>query len=330
MYKEEAIVRIIDKLDSAYPCTFNPQLVKGIMEEVLYDYDLSPVQRALILRNNILDKAFLYLASKRIDGLKDLTLKSYALHLKHFSNFINKNVEDITTMDIRMYLASYAKSGVKDTTLDTKISTLKSFFGWLENEGYIAKSPMKKIKNIKKEKHLREAIEVEELEMLREACQTIRQRALLELFYSTGCRLDELAKLNKDDINWQRLIVKVMGKGSKERVVFISAKAKLHLKKYLLTRSDNCEALFVTQRQPYRRMGHRSIQREIGKIGEAAGVHIYPHLIRHTTATNLLNNGADLVTVQHVLGHEDPSTTQIYAKMSKQNVEIEYRKHMIQ
>jgi integrase/recombinase XerD len=330
MCQEEVIIKIIDGLNSAYPNLFDQQLVKGLLEEIFYDYEINPAQKALVLRNNILEKAFLYLASKRIDGLKELTLKSYALHLKHFASYVSKNIEDITAMDIRIYLANYAKKNVKDTTMATKISTLKSFFSWLENEEYIRKSPMRKIKNIKINKYIRNAIEVEDFELLREFCKTPRQRALLEIFYSTGCRLVEIAKLNKDDINWQTLTVKVVGKGGKERVVYISAKAKVHLKKYLLTRADDCEALFVTQRKPYRRMGHRSIQREIGKIGEAAGINIYPHLIRHTTATNLLNNGADLVTVQHILGHENPSTTQIYAKMSRQNIELEYRKRMIQ
>jgi integrase/recombinase XerD len=332
MYKEEVAVRIVDRLGSVYPNRFDPQVAKGIVDEVLYDYDLRAAERALVVRNNLLDKAFLYVAAKKIDGLSDLTLKSYVLHLKHFASMMAKNVEDITAMDIRMYLAAYSKTGVKNTTLATKISVLKSFFSWLETEDYIVKSPMRKIKNVKTEKRLRKAIGVEELEMLREACQTYRQRALLEFFYTTGCRLDEVVKLNKAGIDWDRLSVKVIGKGNKERTVFISVKAKLHIQKYLMTRLDDCKALFITERRPYRRMGRRAIQREIAKIGKQAGLEqeIYPHLIRHTTATNLINNGADLVTVQKILGHGDPSTTQIYAEMSNENVEHEYRKHMIQ
>lgn len=332
MFKEEVIIKTIDKLDSAYPNTFDKQKLKLILEEIFYDYEITPTQKALVLRSDISDKAFLFLASKKIDGLRELTLKNYAIHLRHFSAWISKNIEDITAMDIRMYLADYAKRQVKDTSLSTKISVLKSFFGWLENEEYINKSPMKKIKNIKINKHIRKSIGIEDLELLREACKTLRQRALLEFFYASGCRLDELAKLNIRDVNLDTLCLKVNGKGGKERIVFISEKTRVHIRKYLFSRLDDCEALFATERRPYRRMGHRSIQREIKKIGQAAGLeqNIYPHLIRHTTATNLLNSGADLVTVQEILGHEDPSTTQIYAKISKKNIENEYRKKMIQ
>lgn len=332
MYKEEVAVRIVDRLDSVYPGTFDPRLAKSIVEEVLYDYDFRPAERALVVRNNILDKVFLYIASKKIDGLSDLTLKGYALHLKDFSAKMNKNVEDITAMDIRMYLAAYAKTGVKETSISTKLSVLKSFFSWLETEEYIVKSPMRKIKNIKTPKKLRAALEVEELELLRDACKTYRQRAMLEFFYSTGCRLDEVVKLKKDDINWAKLTVKVVGKGNKERTVYISSKAKVHIQKYLMTRLDDCPALFVTERKPYRALGRRGFQREFNKLGKLAGLdkNVFPHLIRHTTATNLLSNGAKLENVQKILGHEDPSTTLIYTDVSDQNVEIEYRKHMIQ
>lgn len=330
--KEEAIIRIVGKLDLIYSDVFNQREVRGIIEEVLYDYDLIPVSRELVIVNDMYDKIMLYLAARKIDGLAKKTLEAYSRHLNRFAHHMRKSIEDITTMDIRMYLAAYSKTGVKDTTIATEINYLRSFFKWLEDEEYIVKSPMRKIKAMKVEKRLRDALSIEELEMIRDACKTYRQRALVEFFYSTGARLEEVEKLNKTDIDWQNLKLKVIGKGNKERFVYLSPKAKVHIKKYLMSRLDTSEALFVTERNPVSRLGRRSIQREFNKLAELAGLNrrVYPHLMRHTTATNLLNGGADLVTVQHVLGHQDPATTQIYAKSSDKNVEHEYRKNMIQ
>jgi integrase/recombinase XerD len=198
----------------------------------------------------------------------------------------------------------------------------------MEDEEYILKSPMRKIKSIKPEKRLRKALTLEELEKIRDTCNTFRERALLEFFYSTGCRLEEVMKLNKNDIDWQDLSTKVIGKGNKERTVFINAKAKLYLQKYLMSRLDNDEALFTTVRKPYRRMQRRAIEREISNIGKRIGIHIYPHLIRHTTATCMLHNGAELYEVQRVLGHEYPSTTQIYAQIADEAVKNAHRKYL--
>lgn len=330
MFKEEVIIRIIDRIDNIYPNIIDRQFVKRNLEEILYDYEIKPVEKSLIVRNNILDKAFLFIASKRIDGLSNLTLQNYVRHLKDFHAKIGKNIEDINAMDIRIYLNAYAQTGVKKSSLSTKISVLKSFFAWLENEEYIIKNPMKKINNVKVDQSIREPLSAYEMELMRDACQTPRERCILEFLFATGSRLDEVVKLNKDDIDWVNMSVKVLGKGNKERTVYFNAKTKLHLKKYLLTRNDDCEALFVTERKPYRRLGRRSFQREIAKIAKLAGIKrsVFCHLLRHTMASTLAENGTDLITIQQLLGHEDLSTTQVYTKVSKKNVENEYRKCM--
>lgn len=332
MRKDEAVIRIIGKMDLAFNDLLDQKKVREIVEEVLYDYELVPISKEIAIIDNMNDKIMLYLASKKIDGLSIRTLESYSRHLNRFSYYMRKNVEDITTMDIRMHLANYAKQGVKNSTLGTELDILRGFFRWLEDEEYINKSPVRKIKPIKIEKRIRKALTVEEMELLREGCKTYRQRAILEFFYSTGCRLDEVVNVNKRDIDWSKMQLRVIGKGNKERTVYVNAKTKVHLQKYLMTRLDDCEALFVTERKPVTRLGRRSIEREFKAIEEISniGKSIYPHLIRHTFATHLLNAGADLVTVQAILGHEDASTTQIYAQMSNTNIEHEYRKHMVQ
>jgi integrase/recombinase XerD len=232
-------------------------------------------------------------------------------------------------MDIRVYLAAYTKTGVKNTTIATTISCLKSFFGWLETQDYINKSPMRKVKNIKIEKRLRKPLSQEELEMLRIACKTVREKAIVEFFYSTGCRLDEVYKLNKGDINWNTDSCMVIGKGNKERRVFLNAKARVHLWKYIASRKDNNEALFVTGRGKLNRLGPRSFEEIFGDLGRRAGLtkRVHPHLLRHTMATSMLNNGASLAAVQGLLGHEDPATTQIYAELNQEELHLTHKRH---
>ena len=165
-----------------------------------------------------------------------------------------------------MYLYVREK-GLKMSSCASIISALKSFFGWLENEEFIIKSPMRKIKTPKCEKRVRKHLSTEELELLRDASRGIRDTALIEFFYSTGCRLDEVQKLNKSDINWSKGIVMVIGKGNKERPVYLNAKATVHLKKYLFSRLDNNEALFVGARAPHSRLGRRAIEVTFNILG---------------------------------------------------------------
>lgn len=330
MVKNEVVVRIVERITQAF--AVDPQEVREVIEEVLYDYDITPAQRALVVQNDMSEKIMLYLASKKIDGLSMRTLDGYRRYLGKFALAMRKNAEDVTTMDIRRYLAYYSQTGVKNSTIATITNILRGFFRWLEDEEYIQKSPVRKIKPMKLEKRLRKALTTEELELLRDGCKTYRQRALLEFLYSTGCRLEETEQVKKADIDWQNMKLRVIGKGNKERIVYLNAKAKVHIQKYLLTRLDDNEALFVTSKRPIKPLGRRSIEREIAKIGEQSKLNkeVYPHLIRHTMATHLLNAGADLSTVQALLGHEDASTTQIYAQLTNANIEHEYRKHMAQ
>lgn len=276
------------------------------------------------------EKIELFIAGKQLEGLSKITLDGYRIHLRIFADHVKKKVEDVTTADIRVYLGKYKDQ--KISTMSTKLSVLKSFFGWLTAEDIIPRDPTTKIKPPKKEKRLPKALTIEELEMLREACMNVRQRTLIEVLYATGCRLSEVHNLNRSDIDFGTQSCRVIGKGNKEREVFFSFKALYHLKKYLFSRTDQEPALIVTERQPYRRLSGRGIQREIGVIARQAGLQkkVSPHTLRHTFATLTLNNGADLVAVQELLGHENPATTQIYATISAERKREQHKKHLVQ
>lgn len=191
------------------------------------------------------------------------------------------------------------------------------------------KTPLKKIKVPHFHKQdLRHAIHGEDLEKIRHICTDKRDKALLELFLSSGCRISEVVALNITSLDMSENSIEVVGKGNKKRTVYFSYRAKLFIMQYLQTRCDTNPALFVTKRKPHNRLGVRTIQNDIRSIGIRAGLThtIHPHLLRHTFATLALNAGMDLTVIQSLLGHESIATTQIYAIINQTHIKAEYRK----
>lgn len=292
-------------------------------------YDIRPA-RLPGAHPDVRQKVDQFLSAKRLEGLSEDTIDGYQLELRVFAKHTQQPVECITTNDIRNYLGYFEH--LKMSSISKKLSVLKSFFGWLADEEIVAKDPARRIKTPKKEKRLPKALNIEELELLREICKSPRERAMVEVFYATGGRLSEIQKINQEDINYQTMSVRVVGKGNIEREVYLSHKAIFHLKKYLGNRKDEEPSLFITERKPYRRLSNRGIQRAIRMIAKRSGLQkrIHPHTFRHTFATLTLNNGADLSSVQALLGHADPATTQIYAQVTEEKKREAYRKHLVQ
>lgn len=178
-------------------------------------------------------------------------------------------------------------------------------------------------------KNARQALSVEELERLRDACEGYREKALVEFLVSTGCRLSEVAQLKAEDLNFADRSVMVTGKGDKDRVVYFSVRARLMLQEYIKERKGG-EGLFVSSKYPYEPLKPRAIQRIIHNVSERAGLagRVHPHLLRHTFATLALNSGMDVTVIQRLLGHEDIATTQIYASMNEEVVKHQYNKYV--
>lgn len=298
------------------------------LEEVLCNYDIQRKSN-LQMEKDIPEKISLYLASKKLEGLSLKTLNSYHYELNMFSRFCQKATALVTTADIRGYLAHFNEA--KISTIGEKLSVLKSFFGWMVKEEILLRDPTAKVKLPKKPKRLPKGLTIEELETVRESCTTLRQRAFIEVFYSTGCRLSEISNMNKSDINIQSMSARVIGKGNKERIVYLSFKALHHLKNYLKSRDDDNEALFVTERKPYHRMGNRSIEREIDKIEKAAKISkkLTPHVMRHTFATLSMDAGIELADLQQLMGHSEPSTTLVYATVSEERKKQAFKKYHV-
>lgn len=327
---EEFIMKAIGKLTLEFNFDWEDQRkIRECLNYSMYNYEVCTLEKSLI-KGDMNEKLFLYIKVKQLAGYSEATLRNYKYILDKLSTFLNKPVSTINTNDLRMFLIVNSE-GKKPSTINSMIFYIKAFFAWLESEDLIPKNPAKKLEVSKVPKRLRKSLTVEELEKLRIACETNRERALIEFLFATGCRVSEVVKCNIEDLNFSNNTLKVIGKGDKERVVFFGDKTKVYLNKYLEERSkDNDIALFVSSKFPHNRLSRRGIELIVNKIAKRTGLNksVYPHLLRHTMATLGLQNGADLITIQHLLGHTDPSTTQIYAENSLENIKHEYKQHM--
>ena len=290
------------------------------LEEVIDHYSIKhKVQSER--EKDLLDNIRVYIAAKRIEGLSETTLGDYYRELVMFEYFVEKPTININTTDIRKYLAS--NDGVMSSTNGKKLSVIKTFFSWMVDEEMILRNPAARIKQIKQPKRLPKALTAIELEKIREVCETYREWSLVEVLYSTGCRLSEVSGMKRADVNWNNGSIRVIGKGNKERQVYLNPKAIFHLEQYL----EHCEEtentnefLFTTERRPYRQMKSKTIQDAINKVASRAMIekNVTPHVFRHTMATLAMENGIELGDLQQLLGHSNPGTTLRYAEVSEE------------
>ena len=310
---------LITRLESAFPGA------EDIIAAILADYRIT---RETGREGDLRKRITAFLAAKKIDGLSAKTLKNYREMLLAFAAQVDKPAARISADDIRGYIGTLAERGLKDSSIQTHINTLRSFFGWLDSEDLIKRNPTRKIKSLKIDRaKARRPLTMEQLERLRDGCRSYKEKALVEFLVSSGCRLGEIVGLRTDAVDWQGRSVVVLGKGGKERTVYFSVRAKLMLQEYLAQRKGG-DALFASSRAPYEPMRPRAIERALQQIGERAGEtrRVYPHLLRHTFASNALNAGMDITIIQHLLGHTDPKTTLIYAELSPRTVRYEYER----
>lgn len=231
---------------------------------------------------------------------------------------------------MRQYLVDYQKiNNCGKTTIDNIRRNISSFFSWLEEEDYILKSPMRRIHKIKTKKTVKNIISDEEIERLRDSCDNIRDTAMVDLLYSTGIRVGELVRLNREDINFAERECVVFGKGDKERRVYFDAKAKIHLEEYLQSRTDSNPALFVTLDKPYDRLKISGVEIRLRQLGRRLKIEkIHPHKFRRTMATRAIDKGMPIEQVQKILGHSQIDTTMQYAIVNQNNVKASHRKYI--
>lgn len=271
-----------------------------------------------------------FLAAKSLEGCSERTLAYYEKTIKRMLGKVSKGIKAITTEDLRAYLSQYqAESSVSKVTIDNIRRNLSSFFSWLEDENYILKSPVRRIHRVKVSTSVKETYTDEELEMLRDNCTEVRDLAMIDLLASTGMRVGELVRLNRNDIDFTERECVVFGKGDKERVVYFDARTKIHLQGYLNERVDSNPALFVGLRFPYARLQIGGVENRLKQMGEELDIHkVHPHKFRRTMATVAIDKGMPIEQVQKLLGHEKIDTTLHYAMVKQSNVKNAHRKYI--
>lgn len=283
-------------------------------------------------QNKIENKRFLkmFISAKKVEGCSVNTLKYYQTTIERLLDSTNKWIKDITTDDLREYLSAYQSvNNASKVTVDNVRRILSSFFSWLEDEDYIVKSPVRRIHKVKTAKVVKETLTDENLEVLRDNCDSLRNLVMVEMLTSTGVRVGELVNLNREDINFNERSCIVLGKGNSEREVYFDARTKLHLKEYLDCRTDNDKALFVSKNAPYNRLTIGAIERIIRNLGKQAEIaKVHPHKFRRTLATMAIDKGMPIEQVQRLLGHRKIETTMHYAMVNQSNVKIAHRKYI--
>lgn len=300
-----------------------------------------------------------FLIAKRVSGRAERTLKYYRDTIRHALLMMQKSCLEITADDIRLYLAKREiEDGLSKTTLNNELRNMKSFFRWMQNEEIRATNPTAKIDPIKQPKRKKPAYTEMEIEKIRSACQCAREKCIIEMLLSTGCRVSELVNIKIEEIKGDHLIVH--GKGNKERTVYLNAKAQFAIQNYLAERSDSNPYLFPAcaynvsefgeakkiyyngdaRKMPewYRHpdLVHKSMHQDLSsiesvvrKIGKRAGVEkVHPHRFRRTCATFALRRGMPIEQVSMMLGHESIDTTQIYLDISDEDLELSHKKYV--
>lgn len=296
------------------------------------NYNVKEMHTELMSPDDIDQKLLLnFLTTKKIEGKSEKTLKRYKEIISMFISNSNESLYKTTTNNLRYYLLNYKeKRHVSNRTLDGMRRCLSSFFTWLSKEGYINNNPCIGLSQIKYTKIIKKPFSTTEMERLKQNCDNIRDLALIEFLYFSGCRVSEVVNLNRDNINFTSGEAIVLGKGNKERTIYLTPIAIMRLQDYLISRTDNNPCLFASLKPPYNRLSKAGIENVLRKLGIKTDIkNVHPHRYRRTLATNLLNRGANIQDVATILGHSDLKTTQIYCYISQDSVKASYRKYAI-
>lgn len=328
---EELAIKIIGKLTLEMPeleVNLPKQLeIKRYVEEIIYNYEVTSKETALVT-SDLDGKINYFLATKKLEGLSAATLKNYTYTLRKLEKFFNKPASTISTGDIKMFM--YSESNTKSPAgLNTFMTPIRLFFKFLQNEEFIVKDPCASIKPVKEPKREKKPLNEEQVEMLRDCMLSKRDRAILEFFLSTGCRVAEVGNVKISDIDFKHRTLLVIGKGNKERRVYFTERCKRAILNYLKDRKDNTEYLFVSEKAPYKKLNNRGYQVIVKNMQRMANIemNITPHTFRHTMATNALRSGMAPECIQQILGHNDVGLTlRVYARVAQTEVEYSYRK----
>ena len=310
---------------------FSRSSLKETVRAVLSGYEVQQRETSLMRTDqNGMNYLQVFLENFRQNGKSEGTIEQYRFHLSRMLSYIGRNVQEIEDDDLIDYMHKYKQlRKVSGRYLNSMRLVFNSFFRWLQRRKIILRNPVDGLEPIKYRQVVKKPLSPEELERVRCACGRERDLAIVEFLYSSAVRVSELTQLNREDIRWESDDVMVLGKGNKEREVYLNARAHYHLKLYLDSRTDDNPALFVSTRAPHERLTKAGVEHIVGEIGRMAGVeNVHPHRFRRTAATDLLRMGMPIEQVQELLGHVKIETTRIYCTVTREQVRASHRRYM--
>ena len=322
--KNELVANVEQRLEEDLTVSKMRRITQELTD-ALNDYDVEIKKSPAECDNDDLMNVFV--SAKSVEGRSYRTIDRYKYIINDLKKYTNMPLGKITIHDIRSYLTYKKEHGVSDNTLNGCRSIFCSVFGWLYNEKLLKNNPTANLSAIKCMKKVRLPYSYTDIEMIKENCKTVRDKAIVCMLYSTGARVNEICGLNRNDIDIEKMEATVLGKGNKQRTVYIDEITCMMLKRYLETRDDNLEPLFIGKRKE--RLTTDGVRRMLKVIAEKSGVtNVHPHRFRRTLATNLINHGMPIQEVSVILGHESIKTTMEYIFTQKTNVKNSYRKYL--
>lgn len=266
-----------------------------------------------------------YLSALSVEGRSAKTVERYRYILSRMTQATKVPTRSITVYHLRQYLASEKARGISDRTLESTRQVFSAYFNWLQRECLIDSNPCSNLGPIKYQKKQKDIYSEIDIERMKFGCKSLRDRAIVCFLQATGCRISEMVGLDRNDVDFEHQECKVLGKGNKERIVFLTPVACATLQAYLATRTDNYPALFVGKGTERLKPG--GVRKMLCDLGESANVnHVHPHKFRRTTATNLIRHGMPIQEVAAILGHDKLDTTMQYVVLNKDDIANSYRK----
>lgn len=305
--------------------------LKTVLTMNLKNYEVREQKNDVIIYDETSDIAAYkqYFVSKKIQGLSVNSLDQYKMAIDRFMRTTRKSFKDITANDIRLYLANREMlDHLSNASLIRERGIVCRFFEWLHDEEYIQNNPSKRVERIKREKRIKQAFSELEVEELRNAACSAKEILVIELLLSTGCRVSELVSLSLENYNREHDRINVIGKGNKERLVYLNAKAKLAMMRYLRD-CPHVSGPILFGRHKDAAMTVSGVQALLKRVQRRTSVtNVHPHRFRRTAATLALKHGMPLELIMQFLGHEQMDTTLKYAMISKDELEISHRKYV--
>ena len=322
----EAMVTLLGELERDLSDRLTAAQLAAVMSALADRLNSYTMERLVDFAGTSDDLLMAYINALSVEGRSEKTLERYRYIITRMMESVKVPTNRITVYHLRRYLTDEKTRGISDRTLEGDRQVFSAYFNWLQRERLIENNPTANLGAIKYAKKQKDIYSDADVERMKFSCKTLRDRAIICFLQATGCRVSEVVGLNRDDVDIFNMVATVLGKGNKERTVYLDQVAAMTLQAYLEARKDNSPALFAGKGTD--RLQPGAIRQMLVKLGKNAKVtHVHPHKFRRTTATNLIRHGMPIQEVAAILGHDKLDTTMQYVVLDKTAVQYSYKKY---